>query len=123
MSIYLGNPNVVMGKGTVAVLITSGHARAMARAGLSKADVAAEIWARSSIPLERFPPSAHAEPPYEFVLRDGKIARIGEKLHGVPAIGRRQRHMNRRRVERSRGTAAEVTVQHGGKVCGRFKVG
>ena len=47
---YLGNPNVVMGKGTVAVLITSGHARAMARAGLSKADVAAEIWARSSIP-------------------------------------------------------------------------
>jgi len=70
---YLGNPNVVMGKGTVAVLVSPGHARAMARSGLSKADVAAEIWARSSIPVERFPPSAHAEPPYEFILRDGRV--------------------------------------------------
>jgi hypothetical protein len=70
---YLGNPNIVMGKGTVAVLVTPGHARAMAGAGLSKADVAAEIWARSSIPVERFPPSAHAEPPYEFILRDGRV--------------------------------------------------
>jgi hypothetical protein len=78
---YLGNPNVVMGKGTVAVLVTSGHARAMARAGLSKADVAAEIWARSSIPVERFPPSAHAEPPYEFILRDGRVYPVAGPGH------------------------------------------
>jgi hypothetical protein len=70
---YLGNPNVVMGRGTVAVLVTPGHAAAMARAGLSKGDVAAEIWARSSIPVQRFPASAHPDPPYEFILRDGRV--------------------------------------------------
>jgi hypothetical protein len=70
---YLGNPNVVMGKGTVAVLLTPGHARAMARAGLSKADVAAEIWARSSIPIGRFPASAHPDPPYEFIVHDSRV--------------------------------------------------
>lgn len=70
---YLGNPNVVMGKGTVAVLVSPGHARAMARSGLSKADVAAEIWARSSIPIGRFPASAHPDPPYEFIVHDGRV--------------------------------------------------
>jgi hypothetical protein len=70
---YLGNPNIVMGKGTVAVLITPGHAQAMARAGLSKADAAAEIWARSSIPIERFPAAAHPDPPYEFIVHDGRV--------------------------------------------------
>ena len=70
---YLGNPNVVMGKGTVGVLISPGHARAMAGAGLSKADVAAEIWARSSIPIERFPASAHPDPPYEFIEHRGRV--------------------------------------------------
>ena len=70
---YLGNPNIVMGKGTVAVLVSPGHARAMARSGLSKADVAAEIWARSSIPIERFPASAHPDPPYEFIVHDGRV--------------------------------------------------
>jgi len=70
---YLGNPNVVMGKGTVGVLVTPGHAAAMARAGLAKADVAAEIWTRSSIPLDRFPASGHPDPPYEFILRDGRV--------------------------------------------------
>jgi hypothetical protein len=39
----------------------------MAAAGLSKADAAAEIWARSSIPVSRFPASAHPDPPYEFI--------------------------------------------------------
>ncbi|MGB6457866.1 MAG: hypothetical protein WBH47_25615 [Streptosporangiaceae bacterium] len=70
---YLGNPNVVMGRGTVGVLVTPGHAAAMARAGLSKADVAAEIWARSPIPIERFPASAHPDPPYEFIVRDRRV--------------------------------------------------
>jgi hypothetical protein len=78
---YLGNPNVVMGKGTVGVLVTPGHAAAMARAGLSKADVAAEIWARSSIPVERFPASAHPDPPYEFVLRDGRVYPVAGPEH------------------------------------------
>jgi hypothetical protein len=78
---YLGNPNVVMGKGTVGVLITPGHAQAMARAGLTKADAAAEIWARSSIPIERFPASAHAEPPYEFVERDGRVYPVAGPEH------------------------------------------
>jgi hypothetical protein len=70
---YLGNPNVVMGKGTVAVLVTPGHAAAMAGAGLAKADVAAEIWARSAIPVGRFPASAHPDPPYEFIEHDGRV--------------------------------------------------
>jgi hypothetical protein len=70
---YLGNPNVVMGKGTVAVLVTPGHAAAMARARLSKADVAAEIWARSAIPVGRFPASALPDPPYEFIEHDGHV--------------------------------------------------
>jgi hypothetical protein len=78
---YLGNPNVVMGKGTVGVLITPGHAQAMARAGLTKADAAAEIWARSSIPIERFPASAHAEPPYEFIVRDGRVYPVAGPEH------------------------------------------
>jgi hypothetical protein len=69
----LGNPNVVMGKGTVAVLVTPGHAAAMARARLSKADVAAEIWARSGIPVGRFPASAHPDPPYEFIVNGGRV--------------------------------------------------
>ncbi len=70
---YLGNPNVVMGSGTIAVLVSPGHARAMSRAGLSKSDAAAEIWARSSIPLGRFPESAYPDPPYEFIERAGRI--------------------------------------------------
>jgi hypothetical protein len=70
---YLGNPNIVMGKGTVAVLVSPGHAQAMARSGLSKAEVAAEIWARSSIPIGRFPASAHPDPPYEFIVHDGRV--------------------------------------------------
>ena len=70
---YLGNPNVVMGKGTLAVLVTPGHAAAMAGAGLSKAEVAAEIWARSAIPVGRFPASAHPDPPYEFIAHDGRV--------------------------------------------------
>lgn len=78
---YLGNPNVVMGRGTVAVLVTPGHASAMARAGLSKADVAAEIWARSSIPLERFPAAAHPDPPYEFVLHGDRVYPVAGPGH------------------------------------------
>jgi len=78
---YLGNPNVVMGKGTVAVLVTPGHARAMAGAGLSKADVAAEVWARSSIPLGRFPASAYPDPPYEFIEHDGRVYPVAGPEH------------------------------------------
>lgn len=70
---YLANPNIVMGKGTVGILVSPGHARAMAAAGLSKADVAAEIWARSWIPIERFPASAYPDPPYEFIEHDGRV--------------------------------------------------
>ncbi|MFD2415191.1 UGSC family (seleno)protein [Amycolatopsis pigmentata] len=68
---FMGNPNVVMGRGTVAVLITPGHARAMAGAGLSKADVAAEIWKRATVPVARFPRAALPDPPYELVEHDG----------------------------------------------------
>jgi hypothetical protein len=78
---YLGNPNVVMGRGTVGVLVTPGHAAAMARAGLSKADVAAEIWTRSSIPIERFPASAHPDPPYEFIDHDGRVYPVAGPEH------------------------------------------
>jgi hypothetical protein len=78
---YLGNPNVVMGRGTVGVLVTPGHAAAMARAGLSKVDVAGEIWARSSIALERFPASAHPDPPYEFIVRDGRVHPVAGPEH------------------------------------------
>jgi hypothetical protein len=78
---YLGNPNVVMGKGTVAVLVSPGHAHAMARSGLSKADVAAAIWARSSIPIGRFPASAHPDPPYEFIVRDGRVYPVAGPEH------------------------------------------
>lgn len=70
---YLGNPNVVMGSGTVAVLVSPGHARAMSAAGLTKPDVAAEIWARSPIPVGRFPRAAYPDPPYEFIEHDGRI--------------------------------------------------
>jgi hypothetical protein len=78
---YLGNPNVVMGRGTVGVLLTPGHAAAMARAGLSKADVAAEIWARSSIPIERFPASAHPDPPYEFIVHADRVYPVAGPQH------------------------------------------
>jgi hypothetical protein len=78
---YLGNPNVVMGRGTVGVLVTPGHAAAMAHAGLAKADVAAEIWGRSSIPIERFPASAHPDPPYEFVIRDRRVYPVAGPEH------------------------------------------
>jgi hypothetical protein len=78
---YLGNPNVVMGKGTVAVLVTPGHAAAMAAAGLSKAEVAAEIWARSAIPLSRFPASAYPDPPYEFIEHAGRVYPVAGPGH------------------------------------------
>jgi hypothetical protein len=91
---YLGNPNVVMGRGTVGVLVTPGHAAAMARAGLSKADVAAEIWARSSIPIERFPATAHPDPPYEFIVRDGRVYPVAgpEQLYVIVAGGPEPTH-------------------------------
>jgi hypothetical protein len=91
---YLGNPNVVMGKGTVAVLVTPGHARAMARAGLSKADVAAEIWARSSIPIARFPASAHPDPPYEFIVREDRVYPVAgpEQVYVIVAGGPEPTH-------------------------------
>jgi len=91
---YLGNPNVVMGKGTVGVLVTPGHAAAMARAGLAKADVAAEVWARSSIPLEKFPASGHPDPPYEFILRDGRVYPVAgpERIYVIVAGGPEPTH-------------------------------
>ncbi|MGH3123440.1 MAG: UGSC family (seleno)protein, partial [Streptosporangiaceae bacterium] len=91
---YLGNPNVVMGKGTVAVLMTPGHARAMAGSGLSKADVAAEIWARSWIPIGRFPASAHPDPPYEFIVRDGRVYPVAgpEQVYVIVAGGPEPTH-------------------------------
>ncbi len=91
---YLGNPNVVMGRGTVGVLVTPGHAAAMARAGLSKAAVAAEIWARSSIPIERFPASAHPDPPYQFVVRDGRVYPVAgpERIYVVVVGGPEPTH-------------------------------
>jgi len=91
---YLGNPNVVMGRGTVGVLVTPGHAAAMARAGLSKADVAAEIWTRSAIPIERFPASAHPDPPYEFIVRDSRVYPVAgpEHLYVIVAGGPEPTH-------------------------------
>ncbi len=91
---YLGNPNVVMGRGTVGVLITPGHAAAMARAGLTKADVSAEIWARSSIPIERFPASAHPDAPYEFVLHDGRVYPVAgpERIYVIVVGGPEPTH-------------------------------
>jgi len=91
---YLGNPNIVMGKGTVAALITPGHAQAMARAGLSKADAAAEIWARSSIPIERFPAAAHPDPPYEFIVHDGRVYPVAgpEQVYVIVAGGPEPTH-------------------------------
>ena len=91
---YLGNPNVVMGKGTVAVLVSPGHAQAMARAGLSKADVAAEIWARSSIPIGRFPASAHPDPPYEFIVHDDRVYPVAgpERVYVIVAGGPEPTH-------------------------------
>jgi hypothetical protein len=91
---YLGNPNVVMGKGTVAVLVTPGHAAAMAGAGLSKADVAAEIWARSAIPVGRFPASAHPDPPYEFIEHDGRVYPVAspEQIYVIVAGGPEPTH-------------------------------
>ncbi len=91
---YLGNPNVVMGKGTVAVLVTPGHAAAMAGAGLSKADVAAEIWARSAIPVGRFPASAHPDPPYVFIEHDGRVYPVAspEQIYVIVAGGPEPTH-------------------------------
>ena len=78
---FMGNPNVVMGRGTVAVLITPGHAAVLAGAGLSKADVAREIWLRAGVPVERFPASAKPDPPYEFVEHDGLVYPVKDPAH------------------------------------------
>lgn len=78
---FMGNPNVVMGRGTVAVLITPGHARAMAGAGLSKADVASEIWKRATVPVARFPRAALPDPPYELVEHDGLAYAVKDPSH------------------------------------------
>lgn len=83
---FMGNPNVVMGKGTVAVLLSPGHARAMAAAGLSKADVAQKIWERASIPIERFPAAAHPDPPYEFAERGGLIYPVADPSHVLVVV-------------------------------------
>lgn len=72
----MGSPNVMMGKGTVAVLITAGHAAHLAQSGYSKADVAREIWETARIPLARFPEHVRPDPPYEFAL-------VGDYVHAV----------------------------------------
>ena len=73
----MGNPNVIMGKGTVAVIITSGHAAVLDGAGYSKGDVARAIWAEARIPLDRFPPDVRPDPPYEFI-------EVGGYVHAAP---------------------------------------
>jgi hypothetical protein len=78
---FMGNPNVVMGRGTVGVLITPGHAAVLAGAGLSKADVAREIWQRATLPVERFPQAALPDPPYEFVQHDGLVYPVKDPSH------------------------------------------
>jgi hypothetical protein len=78
---FMGNPNVVMGRGTVGVLVSPGHARAMAAAGLSKKDVAGEIWKRATIPIDRFPESAHPDASYEFVEHDGLVYAAKDPEH------------------------------------------
>ena len=70
---FMGNPNVAMGKGTVSVLISPGHARALSSAGMDKTDVAREIWSRAGIPIERFPQTAHPDASYCFVEQDGLV--------------------------------------------------
>lgn len=78
---FMGNPNVVMGRGTVLVLVSPGHARAMAAAGLSKQEVAGEIWKRATIPIERFPESAYPDASYEFVQHDGLVYAAKDPEH------------------------------------------
>jgi hypothetical protein len=85
---FMGNPNVVMGKGTTVVAVSPGHARAMADAGLSKADVAREIWQRAGIPIERFPASAYPDASYSFVERDGVVyPALGPENIAVLVVG------------------------------------
>jgi hypothetical protein len=90
----MGNPNIMMGKGTVAVLITSGHADVLARAGYSKADVAAEIAAQARIPLDRFPEGLRPDPPYEFIERNGYVHAVhgGENVYVIVAGGPEPTH-------------------------------
>jgi hypothetical protein len=66
----------------------------MAGAGLSKADVAAEIWARSAIPVGRFPASAHPDPPYEFIEHDGRVYPVAspEQIYVIVAGGPEPTH-------------------------------
>lgn len=70
---YMGSNNVLMGRGTVLVVLTPGQARQFADAGYSKADVADAIWRAAAIPVERFPPTVRPQPPNVWLEEDGVV--------------------------------------------------
>jgi hypothetical protein len=67
---FIGSNNVLMGRGSVVVVLTPGHARVLDAAGLSKADVQQEIWQYARLPRSRFPETVRPQPPNVW-LEDG----------------------------------------------------
>jgi hypothetical protein len=70
---FMGSNNVLMGRGTVLVILTPGQAGFFDRAGLSKADVAEGIWESARIPVDRFPLTVRPQPPNVWLEEDGYV--------------------------------------------------
>jgi hypothetical protein len=70
---FLGSNNVLMGRGTVLVILTPGQATLFDRAGLSKADVAEGVWEAARIPIDRFPATVRPQPPNVWIEDDGYV--------------------------------------------------
>jgi hypothetical protein len=70
---FIGSNNILMGRGTVLVILTPGQAGFFDRAGLSKADVAEKIWEAAKIPLDRFPATVRPQPPNVWLEDDGAV--------------------------------------------------
>ncbi len=66
----------MMGKGTVAVLITSGHACSSGPSRLQQGRRGARDLVEGAYPLAHFPEAVRPDPPYEFVLQ-------GDYVHAV----------------------------------------
>lgn len=70
---YIGNNNVMMGKGTVLVALTPGHAARLQGQGLSKNDVKEYVWEKARIPVSRFPKTQRSHSTYAWLESEGEV--------------------------------------------------
>jgi hypothetical protein len=83
---FMGSNNVLMGRGTVCVVLTPGQAKQFHAAGLAKADVAEGVWEAAKIPLDRFPATVRPQPPNVWIEDDGAVRVVASPEHVIVLV-------------------------------------